>query len=114
MTKPIKILDVKPRIPERLKPLYELGYNLYFAWHHDADELFKRIDSDRWEKTKRNPIAFLGGLKQSELMDLLEDEGFLSHMDRVKEEFDRYMSEKPDKKIFRRELASIFRGLFYG
>ena len=31
---------------------------------------------------------------------LIEDEGFLSHMDRVKIEFDRYMSEKPDKKIF--------------
>ena len=112
MTKPIKILDVKPRIPERLKPLYELGYNLYFAWHHDADELFKRINSDRWEKTKRNPIAFLGGLKQSELMDLLEDEGFLSHMDRVKEEFDRYMSEKPDKKIFGENSPPFFGAYF--
>ena len=100
MIKPIRILDVKPRIPERLQPLYELGNNLYFAWHHDADELFQRIDPDRWRETKRNPIAFLGGLKQSELTGLIEDEGFLSHMDRVKIEFDRYMSEKPDKKIF--------------
>ena len=112
MTKPIRILDVKPRIPERLKPLYELGYNLYFAWHHDADELFKRIDSDRWTKTKKNPIAFLGGLRQSELTELLEDEGFLSHMDRVKGEFDRYMSEKPDKKIFGEESPPFFAAYF--
>ena len=112
MTKPIKILDVKPRIPERLNPLYELGYNLYFAWHHDADELFKRIDSERWARTKRNPIAFLGGLKQSELTDLLEDEGFLSHMDRVKEEFDRYMSEKPDKMIFGENSPPFFAAYF--
>ena len=112
MTKPIRILDVKPKIPERLKPLYELGYNLYFAWHYDANELFKRIDSDRWAKTKRNPIAFLGGLKQSELTGLLDDEGFLSHMDRVKEEFDRYMSEKPDKSIFGKKLPPFFAAYF--
>ena len=58
MIKPIRILDVKPRIPERLQPLYELGNNLYFAWHHDADELFKGLTRTGGGKQKGTRLRF--------------------------------------------------------
>jgi len=100
MTIPIKTLDVKPKISERLKALYNLSENLYFAWNYDAEEVFQRIDPDLWEKTKKNPTEFLGCIKQADQDSLVKDEGFIAHMERVKQEFDRYMSEKQSPSIF--------------
>jgi len=100
MTRPIKTLDVRPRVPERLKSLYELSYNLCFAWNYDVEELFRRINPDLWEESRKNPVEFLGRLQQNELESLVNDEGFIAHMERAKEEFDRYMSEKPNSARF--------------
>lgn len=100
MTIPIKTLDVKPRLPEALRALQTLAENLWFFWHHDAHALFRRINPELWEETHLNPVAFLSGLKQRELKSLSEDEGFLAHLERVKEDFDRYQSEKPNLKVF--------------
>lgn len=100
MVKPIKTLDVTPRVPEALRPLRDLSENLYFSWHYDAETLFSRINPDLWEETRKNPVEFLGRLQQSELRGLAKDMGFLAHMERVKQEFDRYVSEPPDPEIF--------------
>ncbi|MBW1765600.1 MAG: alpha-glucan family phosphorylase [Deltaproteobacteria bacterium] len=94
MIKPITTLDIKPKIPERLKPLNELANNLWFSWNHEVEELFRRMNPDLWEKLKKNPVEFLGRLSQPELTSFLEDEGFLAHMERIKQDFDRYMAEK--------------------
>ncbi len=94
MTRPIKTIDVRPRVPERLRPLHELSDNLYFAWNYDAEELFRRINPDLWEVVRKNPVEFLGRIKQGELESLAGDDGFMAHMERVKEEFNRYTSEK--------------------
>ena len=74
MTVPIKTIDVKPRIPERLKPLRDLSNNLWFIWNYEVDELFRRMNPDLWDETQKNPVAFLGRLTQSDLEDLAEDE----------------------------------------
>jgi starch phosphorylase len=100
MTTPIKVIDVKPRIPESLHGLKALSENLWFAWHCEAEELFMRINADIWEETGKNPVAFLSRLKQGELNSLVEDEGFLAYLERVKSDFDRYMSERPDQQPF--------------
>lgn len=100
MTRPIKTVDVRPSVPERLRPLQELSDNLYFAWDYGAEELFRRINPDLWEETRRNPVELLGRAKQNELENLTDDEGFVAHMDRVKEEFDRYISQKPVSEAF--------------
>ncbi|NQU14467.1 MAG: alpha-glucan family phosphorylase, partial [Desulfobacteraceae bacterium] len=100
MTRPIRTLDVRPRVPDRLRPLYDMSFNLFFAWNYDAQELFRRINPDLWEKTKMNPVEFLGRIQQKELDNLVTDEGFIAHMDRVKQELDRYMSEIPDPEVF--------------
>ncbi|MBN1105941.1 MAG: alpha-glucan family phosphorylase, partial [Deltaproteobacteria bacterium] len=100
MTVPIKTLDVKPKIPVSLKSLSELSFNLWFVWNPDAESLFRRINPDLWEETRENPVEFIGRLRQSELNGLATDEGFCAHLDRVKQEFDRYISEKPDPGLF--------------
>ncbi|MFC1883857.1 alpha-glucan family phosphorylase [Thermodesulfobacteriota bacterium] len=100
MTRPIKTIDVRPRVPEKLKSLYELSDNLNFSWDYETESLFNRINPDLWEETRKNPVEFLGRIKQHEFESLAEDEGFIAHMERVKEEFDRYISEKVNPEVF--------------
>ena len=107
MIKLIKTIRVKPRVPERLQPLRELANNLWFTWNHEAEELFRRLNPDLWEETRKNPIELLGRLPQDELESLACDEGFLAHMDRVKQDFDRYISEKQYYESFKKTGRSF-------
>jgi starch phosphorylase len=100
MTTPIKVVDVKPKIPETLQALKVLSDNMWFVWNHEARDLFKRINPNLWDRSRKNPVELLCDLKQSELESLGTDKGFIAHMERVKEEFDRYMNEEPDPAIF--------------
>ncbi|MFH1487994.1 MAG: alpha-glucan family phosphorylase, partial [Pseudomonadota bacterium] len=100
MTIPIKIIDVKPRIPEPLKPIFDLAGNLWFAWNYEAQDLFKRMNSDLWYEGGKNPVDLLTQLDQGALENLAGDEGFLAHMERIKRDFDRYVSERPDPRCF--------------
>lgn len=92
--KEITLYNVVPQIPNRLKPLEEMARNLWFSWNPEAVDLFRSMDSQLWEETGHNPLAMLGWLGQDRFQELLEDEGFLLEMDRVFEEFNRYMGEK--------------------
>jgi starch phosphorylase len=53
--KPIKTFNVSPSIPEKLLPLKELAYNFRWTWNHATIELFRRLDSELWEKCYHNP-----------------------------------------------------------
>lgn len=75
--------SVKPSLPEKLEPLREIAYNVYWAWNQDAQELFWRLDKDLWESTNHNPVMMLGKISQEKLNDIAEDDGFISHMNRV-------------------------------
>jgi len=100
MTTPIKTLDVKPLIPQAIQSIRELSRNLWFVWNSDAETLFRSMNPDLWEETRENPVELLVRLKQSDLESLAGDEGFCAHLARVKQDFDRYMSERPDPAVF--------------
>ena len=100
MTTPLKTIDVKPKIPETLQSIQQLSENLWFVWNYEARDLFRRINPDLWEETRRNPVESLYSIKQRDLKNLARDEGFIAHMERVKGDFDRYMTAKPDPSIF--------------
>ena len=68
MTKPKKILNVKPRIPKELDTVRELSENLWFAWNYDAEDFFRRMNPDLWEECSGNPVLYLGRLQQEELL----------------------------------------------
>jgi len=112
MIKLLRTIKVKPRLPERLEPLRELANNLWFAWNHEAEELFRWMNQDIWEDTRKNPIALLGRLPQTDLENLARDEGFLAHMDRVKQNFDRYMAEKDYNELFKETGRSFMVAYF--
>ena len=85
---------VTPSLPKKLEALREIIYNLYWAWNHDALELFRRIDKDLWLKTHHNPVSMLGSIGQEKLEALANDDGFISHMNRVFVQFNTYMAEQ--------------------
>jgi starch phosphorylase len=89
--RPLRTFTVLPHLPERLQPLHKLAYNMWWCWNHEAVSLFRRIDDDRFEAVENSPVKLLGSIDQSRLEALSRDDGFLAHLDRVEQAFDRYM-----------------------
>src|SRR6266851_185172 len=88
----IRIFTVLPHLPERLQALQKLAYNMWWCWNHEAVSLFRRIDDDRFEAVENSPVKLLAEIEQSRLEELLEDDGFLAHMDRVEDALNNYMT----------------------
>ncbi|MCF8267771.1 MAG: alpha-glucan family phosphorylase [Ignavibacteriales bacterium] len=85
--------NVAPSLPKSLEPLRDIAYNLYWAWNHDARELFRRLDSKLWDESHHNPVVLLGKISQDRLNEVASDYGFISHMNRVNAQFSSYMQE---------------------
>lgn len=83
---------VIPSLPEELKPLLDIAYNLWWVWNSDAVELFRRIDRNLWEDAYHNPIRLLGSIDQERLKELADDNSFVSHIERVQNALSRYMT----------------------
>ncbi len=81
----IHSFKVVPSLPEPLKPLLEIAYNLWWSWHPDAVDLFMRIDRQLWTQTNHNPIRLLGMCPQDVLDERARDDGFLACLRRAHE-----------------------------
>ncbi|MCB1153744.1 MAG: alpha-glucan family phosphorylase [Deltaproteobacteria bacterium] len=92
--KPVLDIHVAPSIPEELRTLGELAYNLWWSWNYQAVELFRRIDAELWEETHHNPVELLGKVRQRTLDRLARDEGFLGQLRSVYGDFRSYMTGK--------------------
>ncbi len=88
----LRKFKVLPELPEKLKPLLELAYNIWFTWNPEAVKLFIRMDAELWETTQHNPIRMLGEVNQEKLEELAHDEGFLMEVDRVNEQLIQYLA----------------------
>ena len=78
--RPIHAFTISPSLPSRLSRLRELAYNLWWAWHMEAIDLFRRLDRDLWETTGHNPVLLLGTIEQEKLERAARDEAFLAHL----------------------------------
>ncbi|MCC7203737.1 MAG: alpha-glucan family phosphorylase, partial [Phycisphaeraceae bacterium] len=87
--------EVTPSLPEPLRPLQDIAYNLWWTWHPEAVELFVRIDRELWQKSNHNPVAMLGNCPQATLDALAKDEGFLTALGRVQSNLARHRERKP-------------------
>jgi starch phosphorylase len=93
MVRPVATVRVVPDLPESLHRLYELAYNLRWAWDHETMTLFRRLDTDLWNAS-HNPVWMLGQLSQERLEATANDPAFLSHLHNVCQTFDEYMRAK--------------------
>ena len=87
----VRTFVVVPSLPEKLQPLKEIAFNLWWCWDHEGLDLFRRLDNDLWEQTGHNPVAMLGKISQDRLEAVLQDDGFLAHLDRVVKKLDAYL-----------------------
>ncbi len=85
----LKTFQVFPNIPESLSFLEVLSRNLWWCWQKDAIELFRRINPSLWIECERNPIVFLARISQERYEELTEDDGFLAHLEKVRENFEK-------------------------
>ncbi len=90
----IRSFTVLPCLPDRLRPLQTLAYNLWWSWNADAVGLFRRVNPDLFEALDHSPIRLLGATEQSRFEQLEHDEGFLAHMDRVAAALDHYLKAR--------------------
>ena len=51
--------DLASRLPNDLAPLTRVAYNYRWRWHPDGKEVFRAIDSERWELCGENPVRLL-------------------------------------------------------
>ncbi|MCD4824754.1 MAG: alpha-glucan family phosphorylase [Phycisphaerae bacterium] len=92
--RPLRTFTVEPDLPEALIPLRELAQNLWWYWHGEAQNIFRRLDRQAWEECNHNPVALLGTISQDRLAKMANDDGFISHLLRVYSDMEYYMSSK--------------------
>ncbi|HKD76699.1 MAG TPA: DUF3417 domain-containing protein, partial [Ktedonobacterales bacterium] len=74
-------LAVFPALPGRLTRLSALAYNLWWAWHPQAQALYRAIDPTVWEATNHNAIRVLTEVAPERLQALASDNEFLAAYD---------------------------------
>ncbi len=77
----------------------------------DAKMLFQRIDPVRWREAKGNPVLFLSIVPQKNLEMLSKDEGFIAHLQKVRQAYETQVLTFPDssKGAFKeRETVAYF------
>ena len=94
--RPVLSFNVVPSLPEPLKRLRDLAYNLRWAWNHDTIELFRRLDRELWESTNHNPVLMLGAIDQEVLRKAARDDAFLAHLERADRSLAAYLAGEPN------------------
>ena len=93
-----KEITVKSRIPEELKKLEELSRNMWWAWNHEARNLFRSLDNELFKEVGQNPVMLLQRLSYERMEELANDKVILEKMNYVYGMFRDYMDVKPDAK----------------
>ncbi|MBT3276049.1 MAG: alpha-glucan family phosphorylase [Spirochaetales bacterium] len=93
----MKILTyrVRANLPENLRPLEEIAYNLWFSWNFNAITLFMRMDYEAWKTSEYNPAKALGLVSQERLQELSSDDSFVAALGEVHSELTKYNSADP-------------------
>ena len=88
----IRQFVVSPNLPEPLQPLFNIARNIWWTWNVEAISLLRRVDADLWDQHEGNPIAVLGSLAAQRVHELGKDGAFLTHLDRVTQDLNRYLT----------------------
>ena len=95
-------ITVKTELPEPLRKLEELSRNLWWVWNSEGKTLFHDLDRELWRKTGQNPVMLLHRLPSARLEEMAKDTALVARIDRVYEQFKKYMEEP-----MREDLPSV-------
>ncbi|MHC4882528.1 MAG: alpha-glucan family phosphorylase [Planctomycetota bacterium] len=100
----VRTFTVKPSLPAALEDLQVIAHNLYWSWHYDITEIFRRIDYELWKQCAHNPVKMLGLVSQARLEDLARNEGFLFQLKEARRTLEQTIhSPSWFNKIYARE-----------
>ncbi|PLV59891.1 maltodextrin phosphorylase [Thermotoga sp. KOL6] len=81
------------KLPENLKEIEKLAYNLWWSWSRPAQRLWRKVNPEGWEE-HRNPIKILKEVSKERLEELSKDDDFVALYELTIERFKNYMEEK--------------------
>lgn len=84
-------------LPEELRKLEPLAYNLRFEWQPRLKDLFERIDADLWQEVRHNPVLFLRRLSQERIEAVMGDQVLLGSIDEAYKSLMNYLAEPADE-----------------
>lgn len=93
----LKRIFIESKLPDELLPLKELANNLWWCWNKDAENLFRSINEEKWERSGHNPVAFLEGISWDTSQELLRNKDFMGRLKKVYKSFQDYLQVKPAK-----------------
>ncbi len=79
-------------LPDRIRRLNELAYNLWWSWNPGAREVFRRLDYAVWKQTAHNPVRMLRIVPPEKLAQAANSAPFLELYDAAVEAFDRFLA----------------------
>ena len=91
--KPIRKFTVRAVVPPQLSALEELAANLRWSWHEPTRRLFEHIDPSGWQRSGRDPVAFLGDVDPARLEQLADDGGYVEWAERERQDLRSYLAE---------------------
>ncbi len=105
-----KELTVQAKLPDNLKKLQELAYNLWWVWNSDAKNIFREVDNEVWHQAQSNPVLMLNMINYERMEELSKNEEFLARLDKTYNEFRAYMdapknNDKPSIAYFSMEYG---------
>lgn len=90
----LKRIFIENELPKELAPLQRLASNIWWSWDHDATELFRNIDPEKFIQLNYNPVALLESLSPERIDALQKDKDFSKRLKSVEKDFDAYLAEK--------------------
>ena len=70
------------QLPDRIKRLEELAYDLWWSWNTDARRVFRGLDYTLWRQTAHNPVRMLQLVPRETLERVAGDGEWLTSYDR--------------------------------
>ncbi|MCL5270489.1 MAG: alpha-glucan family phosphorylase [bacterium] len=73
--------------------IQRLARNIWWSWNPRAQELFKALSVEAWEKSNHNAVAVIEALSREELVATLYSKRLGAMAHEVIDEFDRYLND---------------------
>jgi len=102
-------VKIVPEIPENIRRLKELSYNMWWCWNPEAVQLYKSIDEDLWERVCHNPVKFLLEVTQEKLEKASKSKSYQELYAKVFRDFDFYM--KGENTSFKKNFSDLSKDL---
>jgi starch phosphorylase len=88
--------ETAARLPERIRRLNDLAFNLWWTWSKPARALFAELHPVLWNNVEHNPVLFLHRIEQERLDSAANNPDFLARYDHVVLRFDEMLNEKQE------------------